>query len=155
MFDTDIGEDRQHSSSFAYISIPLYALRELWLSLRSREWVPVEATIQSCSRTVGGYRETIRVEVWYGYKVNGEHYAGHLIRDRGVGGVQRVVDSYPSGKTVLVRVNPENANESFLPSGIGYVEPFFVGIISLMTISILLLMVAGLIVAPIIDRFRR
>ena len=38
MFDAEIGEDREHSGSFLYLSIPRYALRELWLSTRARNW---------------------------------------------------------------------------------------------------------------------
>jgi len=100
VFETDIGEDHDHSSSFAYISIPQYALRELWLSRRSKNWVPAEATIESSHRTVGGYKETIRVEVWYGFTVNDRHYAGHLIRDTCFyySSLQRVMDRYSSGE---------------------------------------------------------
>jgi hypothetical protein len=139
MFDSDIGEDHEHSGSFAYISVPLYALRELWLSIRSRNWVPAHATIESCKRTRGGYQETIRVDVWYSYKVNGDYCTGRLIRDRGLGGVQKVVSRYPPGTDVIVRVNPADASQSYLPSGIGYLEPFLVGLVSLCAIGVLLI----------------
>jgi len=151
MFETGIGEDHEHSGSFCYISIPLYALREFWLSVRSKNWVSKEAVIQSCRRTLGGYKETIRVEVWYGYEVNGMHYAGRLIRDRGFGGVEKVVSRYPEGRNVMVRVNALNPCQSYLPSGLGYMEPFLVGLVSLATIGILLLIV----IAPILDHFSR
>ena len=145
MFETDIGEDREHSGSFCYVSVPLYAGRELWLSLRSRTWVPVECTIQSCYRTLGGYKETIRVDVWYGYEIGGNHYAGRMIRDRVLGGVQKVVDDYAQGKNAIARVNPDTPSQSYLPSGIGYLEPLFVGIVSLGTIAILSFILVSLI----------
>lgn len=154
MFETGIGDDREHSGSFAYISVPFYALRELWISIRSRSWLPVKATIQSCNRTVGGYKETIRVEIWYRYKVNESHYSGHLIRDRVLGGVQKVVCQYPPDKDVLVKVNPADARESYLPSGIGYMEPFLVGIVSLCVIAILLFILSAFF-APLINHLRR
>lgn len=155
MFDTDVGLDNDHSSSFAYISIPRYALRELWLAARSRSWVPVEAIVQSCHRTLGGYRETIRVEVWYGYKMNEAHYAGRLIRDTGfyLGKVRKIVDHCPPGKTVFVRVNPGRPDQSYLPSGMGYLEPFVMGIVSLGTIVILSAMVFVFLLGPIINHF--
>jgi hypothetical protein len=98
MFETGIGEDRAHSGSFDYISVPLYALRELALSLRSRNWTSTNATIQSCSRTLGGYQQRFRVEVWYSYEFDGKYFAGHLIRDRALGGVEKVAGQYVEGK---------------------------------------------------------
>ena len=153
MFETGIGEDREHSSSFCYISVPLYALKELWLSERSRNWISKDAIIQSCHYTLGGYKETIRVEVWYGYEVDGEHYAGRLIRDRVFGSVQEVVRQYPEGGSATVRVNPVSPAQSYLHSGLGYFEPFFVGLVSLGTIGILLFIIIALVIAPVFDHF--
>jgi hypothetical protein len=138
LFETGIGDNREHSGSFLYFSVPWFALREMRLSLRARSWSQVSATIQDCHRTLGGARETIRVEIWYGYQVEGRHYVGHLIRDRVLGGVQRVVDRYPVGKSVMALVNPQNPNESYLPSGLGYVEPFLVGTTAVAIVAILL-----------------
>ena len=145
MFETDIGEDREHSASFLYFSVPWYALREVWLSIRARNWHRLNATIQDCHRTLGGTRETIRVEVWYGYQIEGKHYAGHLIRDRALGGVQKVIDQYSLGKAVMTLVNPKNPSESYLPSDLGYIEPFLVGILGLAMLVFLLTISAALI----------
>jgi hypothetical protein len=137
MFDTDVGEDREHSASFLYFTVLGYAVREAWLATRARDWTGVEATVQSRYRSKGGTRETMRVEVWYGYQFHGSHYAGRLIRDRALGPVQKVFDLYPEGKKVLVRVNPEKPQESYLSSGLGYIEPTLVGFLWLALLYLL------------------
>jgi Protein of unknown function (DUF3592) len=138
LFETDIGDDREHSGSFLYLSVPWYALREIRLAIPARNWRQVSATIQDCHRTRGGTKETIRVEIWYGYQVEGRHYAGRLIRDKVLGGVQKVIDRYPLGENVMALVNPERPDESYLPSGLGYLEPLLVAIVSLAMLAILL-----------------
>src|SRR5487761_291427 len=146
MFETDIGEDHEHSASFLYLSVPRYALRELWLSLRARHWTDVEATIQSSTRTKGGTRETIRVDVWYGYKYEERHYAGHLIRDRVLGGVRKVLDRCPEGKKVVASVNPHEPDKSYLPSGLGYIEPILVAVTGIGFLFLFLWIFAALII---------
>jgi|SRR6185437_2280613 len=146
MFETDIGEDNEHSSSFLYLSVPRFALRELWLSMRARHWMDVEATIQSSTRTKGGTRETIRADVWYGYKYEERHYAGHLIRDRVLGGVKKVLDRYPEGTKVTVAVNPREPDKSYLPSGLGYIEPILVAITGLGFLALFSWILASLII---------
>lgn len=146
MFETDIGEDREHSASFLYLSVPRFALRELWLSIRARHWMDVEATIQSSTRTKGGTRETIRVDVWYGYKYDERHYAGHLIRDRVLGGVKKVLDRYPEGTRVMVAVNPQEPDKSYLPSGLGYIEPILVAVTGIGFLFLFLWIFAALII---------
>ena len=136
MFDTDVDVDREHSGSFLYLSVPWYAARELWLQSRAHSWVRVDATIQESHRTKGGTRETIRAEAWYGYKLGEKHYVGHLIRD-GVFGSQRVINRYPAGATVSVLVNPAKPEQSYLPSGIGYIEPVIIGAVGIATLCVL------------------
>jgi hypothetical protein len=145
LFDTDIGEDREHSASFLYTSVPWYALKEMLLSVRARNWNRANATIQSSHRTIGGTRETVRVEIWYGYEIDGRHYAGRLIRERVLWGVQKVIDRYPEGRNVVALVNPLRPNESYLPSGLGYIEPILVGITCLGPLAILLGILAAMI----------
>jgi hypothetical protein len=152
MFETGVGEDRTHSGSLNYISVPLYALRELALSLRSRNWTSTNAVIQSCRHTLGGYQQTFRVEVWYSYEFDGKYFAGRVIRDRVLGGVEKVASQYVEGKSIPVLVNPLNPAQSYLRSGLGYAEPFFVGILSLISIGVLLLIVGTFIIMPIIGR---
>jgi len=85
------------------------------------------------------------VEVWYAYQIDGRHYAGHIIRDKVLWGVQKVIDRYPEGKHVLALVNPIRPSESYLASGLGYIEPILVGIVPLGFLAILLSMVAALV----------
>ena len=144
MFESDIGEDREHSGSFVFYFCTRFTPYGSCGSQHDPEIrVPVKATIQSCNHTVGGYQETIRVEIWYSYRLNESDYAGRLIRDRVLAGVRKVVNQYPPDKDVFVRVNPADASESYLPSGIGYVEPFFVGVVSLGTIAILMFILSA------------
>ena len=137
MFDTGIGDEREHSSSFLYLSVPLYALREILFAIRARDWTRVNATIQESRRTLGGCRETIRVEIWYGYRIDGRHYAGRLIRDRVLWGVKKVIDRYSLGTNVAAWVNPADPNESYLPSGIGYFEPLLIAIVDIGVLVVL------------------
>src|SRR6185312_13692246 len=81
--ERDIGEEREHTGGFMYLSIPYFAVREYWLSWRSKRWLSLRATVESTHRSRGGYKETIRGELWYSYTLNGEQHSGRVVRDCG------------------------------------------------------------------------
>ena len=85
--------------------------------------------------------------------MDGRTFMGHLTRDSVFGGTDIVVGKYGEGDRVMVRVNPENPEQSYLASEMGYMEPFFVGIVSLGTILILSLIAFAFVIGPIIDHF--
>ena len=84
MFDTDIDQNREHTGSFMYLSIPCFWIREVWLAAHAKHWQLLEATIESAYRSIGGYEETIRLDIWYSYSFDGQFYSGRLVRDTGV-----------------------------------------------------------------------
>ncbi|MHB8755075.1 MAG: DUF3592 domain-containing protein [Candidatus Acidiferrales bacterium] len=50
------------------------------------------------------------------------------MRDRVLGGVKKVLDRYPEGTRVMVAINPQEPDKSYLPSGLGYIEPVLVAV---------------------------
>ena len=144
LFETDVGDTGEHTGSFLYLSIPYYWVRELWLASRARHWQLMEATVESARRSLGGYKETIRLEIWYSYHFNEQQYSGRLVRDLGfTWGVSAALQRYPRGARVPVYVNPRVPDESYLPSGLGSVQPLLIGIVSLGSLALLLLIVIG------------
>jgi hypothetical protein len=73
------------------------------------------------------YEETIRVELWYSYSLNGEAYSGRVVRDCGfsTGKINSLIE-HERGETIYVRVNPRDPSQSYFPSGLGFVEPLIV-----------------------------
>lgn len=131
MFETDIGEWKEHTGSFFYLSIPLYWYRELILSRKAKHWQLMEATIESARRSLGGYRETVRLEVRYSYSLNGEWYSGYLVRDMGFTfGLKDALNRYREGSRVQIWVNPDKPDQSYLPSGLPWIEPLLMSFIS-------------------------
>jgi uncharacterized protein DUF3592 len=157
LFETDIGEEREHTGSFMYLSIPYFALREYWLSRRSKQWLSVSATVESAHRSRGGYRETIRGELWYSYSLYGEEHSGRVVRDSAfsAGKIDVLTEEYEPGQNIIVRVNPRDPSQSYYPSGLGFVEPLIVGVISLgatVVFLIVILTVVGIVLSAITGR---
>jgi hypothetical protein len=151
VFETDIDEQREHTGSFMYMSIPYFAVREYWLAWRSKDWMSVPATVESTHRSRGGYKETIRGELWYSYALDGEEYSGHVVRDCGFspGKIKALMEGHTRGQTIYVRVNPRNPSQSYYPSGLGFVEPAMIGVISIGSTVLIAVMMIVLIVSAI------
>lgn len=139
MFETDVGDTGEHTGSFFYLSIPYYWVRELLLSFQAKKWQLVEATVESAHRSLGGRNETIRLEVWYSYSFNGQAYSGRLVRDAGFSwGIQTALARYAKGSRVSVNVNPHDPEQSYLPSGLGWVQPLLIAVFFGGTLALLL-----------------
>jgi uncharacterized protein DUF3592 len=152
MFETDLEGGREHTGSFMYLSVPYYWLREFIQSRRAACWSSAIATVESTSRSAGGYKETIRAELWYSYEFEGQHFSGRIVRDCGFNGgaVNRLV-AHAVGERITIRVNPEKPTQSYFPSGFGWIEPLIIGFVSVVGTCLVLL----IFLVPIIDYFRR
>jgi hypothetical protein len=126
--------------SFLYLSVPYYWLRELLLSLRAKRWRDVPATIEETYRSHGGSKQVVRAELWYSYSLFEGSYSGHVIRDVGLNfrGVNRLVNGHQAGDKITVKVNPDKPNESFFPSGLGWIDPVIVSLPGLGALGIVL-----------------
>jgi hypothetical protein len=151
LFETDIGQQQEHTGSFMYLSIPYFAAREYWLSWRAKRWLRIPATVESTHRSRGGYKETIRGELWYSYSLNGEEYSGRVIRDCGFspGKINALVDEHERGQNIYVHVNPRNPSQSYYPSGLGFLEPVMIGAVGIGGTLLLILMVLATILSAI------
>jgi hypothetical protein len=144
MFETDIDDPGEHTGSFLYLSIPYFWIRELWFAAQAKHWQLIEATIESAHRSLGGYKETIRLEIWYSYTFDAQSYSGKVIRDVGFSwGISAALERYPKGSRVPVHVNPDNPSQSYLPSGLGWVQPFLMAFISVGSLALLLMIVVA------------
>ncbi len=143
-----------HSASFMYCSIPYYWLRERRLAQESIHWVPGTAVIESSHRTKGGYKETIRAELWYSYSFGGETYRGHVIRDCcwAPSSANNLVDENEPGKKIDILVNPERPDQSYYSSGFGWVEPFLTLFLSAGGTLLVIAIVIGVGIIPALKR---
>lgn len=153
MFE-QIGEQQEHTGSFMYLSIPYFAAREYWLSRRAKRWPSARATVESTYRSRGGYRQTIRGELWYSYSVNGQEYSGRVARDCGFspGKINALTEEHERGQTISVHVNPSNPSQSYYPSGLGFVEPVIIGAIGIGGTLLLALIVIATILSAVTAR---
>lgn len=136
-----------------YLSIPYFAAREYWLSLRSKQWPSVPASVESTHRSRGGYKETIRGELWYSYSLNGEEYSGRVVRDCGFSPEKvNALIQHERGQTISVRVNPRDPSQSYYPSGLGFVEPVMIGAVGITGTFLLMFIVIGTVLSAIEGR---
>jgi hypothetical protein len=142
--------NNEHSGSFMYWSIPLYWLRELRLSKKARHWVLAEGEVLSAYRTKGGYRETIHAELSYSYTFNGGYYSGCTVRDCCFepSAATALAEDNVRGQKINIRVNPDNPDESYFPSGFGSVEPFLTLFLSALgTVLVAAIVINGIMMA--------
>jgi hypothetical protein len=152
--EIELDRSREHSGSFFYWSIPLYWIREMRLVRKAVGWVPVEATVESAHRTKGGYKQTIRAEMYYQYSFRGELFSGHVIRDTcwAVACANALVDDHPSGQKIDVRVNPKKPEESYYPSGFRSLEPFLTLWLSLGCTILVAAIITVFLIIPMVER---
>ena len=138
MFETTTQSANDHSGSFMYWSVPYYWIRELRLSKKSERWTSAEGVVESTHRTKGGYKGTIRAELWYSYTFESKSYRGHVIRDCcfAPSEANRLVEQ-EVGQKISILVNSKNPEESYYPSGFGSVEPFLMLFLSLLGTSLI------------------
>lgn len=154
MFETDIGETGEHTGSFLYFSIPYYWVREAWLASHTKGWQLILATVESAHRSRGGYKETIRLEVLYSYAFGGQSYTGRVIRDTAFcsGKVDAALAEYLDGSKVPIRVDPSHPERSYLPSGLGWLEPFLTAFLSLGSLALIVVIILSAALSAIHSR---
>ncbi|HET9741344.1 MAG TPA: DUF3592 domain-containing protein [Terriglobales bacterium] len=156
MFETDIDGTAEHTGSLFYLSVPCFWLRELWLAHAARQWQVIEATIESSHRSLGGSRETIRLEVWYSYHFQGQYYSGRLVRDScfSYGSVNRAIARYKGGTRAYIHVDPHNPARSYLPSGMGWLEPLLMVFVSFGSVALIVAIVLAGILSAVGSKFK-
>ena len=157
MFETVEDQTRtssDHSGSFMYWSIPFYWLRERRLSKKSIHWIPSAGVVESSHRTKGGYKQTIRAEMWYSYSFGGKNYRRHAIRDCcwALNSANRLVGEHQPGQKIKILVNLENPAQSYCSSGFGWVEPFLTLFLSGLGTLLLISIVIGAGIIPMLKR---
>jgi hypothetical protein len=152
--ETVIQANQEHSGSFMYWSVSYYWIRELLLARKSRNWTPVEGIVEFTHRTKGGYKKTVRAEVRYSYRFDSQGYMGRVVRDTcwSFRPADRLVDDHVAGGKILVRVNPDKPNQSYFPSGFGWVEPFVTLLLSFLGTLLLVSITIGVGILPLLKR---
>ncbi|MDR3724579.1 MAG: DUF3592 domain-containing protein [Terracidiphilus sp.] len=152
MFDTGNSvEENDHSGSFMYWSIPYCWFKELRLSSKAKEWVLAQGEVTYAHRTAGGYRETIRAELAYSYTFNGEYFSGQTVRECcfDASAATALVEDNEIGTKIEIRVNPDNPDESYFPSGFGSIEPLLTLLLSVLGTLLLIFIVVGVFASEI------
>ena len=132
--------------TYLNITVLLFWLRELWLRYRTKQGVPVDARVESICRTQSGYKSAARVELHFSYEFQGHRYSGRVVRDFVFGdeAADSLVSDHEHGQTIDVLVDPRHPESSYYPSGFGWAEPLFVGMLSLGMWAFLLIVVVVL-----------
>ena len=152
--ETAIQANQEHSGSFMYWSVSYYWLRELRLARKSGNWIPVEGIVESTHRTKCGYKETVRAELRYSYRFDSRLYIGRVVRDTcwSLGSANSLVDDHVAGGKIHIRVNPDKPNQSYFPSGFGWVEPFVTLLFSSLGTLLLVSIIVGVGILPLLKR---
>lgn len=104
-----------------------FALKEIKLRNLSSRWPQASGLVNSVYRSGSAPRRLVRAEVGYRYFVNGTAYHGLTVRDFvWSGNADRMLSRFSSGETVEIRFNPDRPEESYLPSGSGFLGPIIV-----------------------------
>src|SRR5579875_2529539 len=123
-----------------YWSVPYYWFKEWRLSRAARRWVPTSAIVESGYRTKGGYKETIRAELRYSYRFNGQDYFGAVVRECvfNSAAANALAYDHAKGDQITIFVNPSDPGQSYVASGFGSVEPVLTGLLALLGTSLVL-----------------
>jgi Protein of unknown function (DUF3592) len=128
-------------------SIAYYWMRELHLRYRTKDGIPVQATVESTLLTRpaqgrgGGGR---RAELRYSYDYQGLR-TGRTVRDFTIGDKvgRALAFAHNSGETITVLVDPDDPDCSYFPSGFGWIQPLLYGVFFSL---VALLLLAGVVV---------
>ncbi len=122
------------------LTVPFWWLRELWLRYKTRNGLPIDATVESTKRTGSRYRMAARAELRYSYEFQGRSYLGRAVRDFTLGSAPAdslAYDHHP-GEKVPVVINQNEPEISYFPSGFGSIAPIIVGVQSLLSWAIVI-----------------
>jgi hypothetical protein len=105
------------------LSVPWFCWRELWLRLRTRRGIAVEAKVESALQSRRPIRSAARAELRYSYTYEGQQYLGRTVRDFTFG--KRAADAlaygHKPGDVITVRIDPAHPSRSYFPSGFGWI----------------------------------
>lgn len=107
-------------------SVPWFCLRELWLRLRTKRGIPVEAKVESAFQTRKPFRSSrssARAELRYSYSYEGQQYLGRTVRDftSGKRAADALAYSYKPGDAIKVRIDLAHPGRSYFPSGFSWI----------------------------------
>ena len=119
----------------------IWALINLWLSLRCKFWEIADGEIKdSCTDVRQGTRSLFKSYypfITYTYNVNGVAYEGNRIRYGSTGGSKSVSDNYfqkyPAGKKVKISIDPHDYGRSVLEPGVSANTIVWIIIFSVLT----------------------
>lgn len=105
-------------------SVPWFCLRELWLRLRTKRGITVEARVESALQTRKPIRSSARAELRYSYTYEGQQHLGRTVRDFTFG--KRAADAlaydHKPGDVIRVRIDPAHPGSSYFPSGFSWIS---------------------------------
>ena len=111
-------------NTYLNLTVPLFAIRELWLRAKTRNGNLIPAQVESTLRTRKVYRSAARAELQYSYDFEGNRYTGRAVRDFTFNrkAAYALTFGHSKGQHIMVRVDPDNPSLSYFPSGFGWIS---------------------------------
>jgi hypothetical protein len=136
--------------TYGNLSVPFWALRELWLKHKTSGGIPIEATISMVQRTGSRNRSASRVELLYSYEFQGGQYDGRVVRDFNL---SDAADSFAydhhRGEKLHIIVCRNDPKISYYPSGLGFIQAILLGVLYSLVIGFLVTLTAE----SLLDKF--
>jgi hypothetical protein len=109
-------------------------MRELWLRHKTKGGLSADAEIEMVQRTrFGFWGGAARSELQYSYEFQGRQYSGRVVRDFKFdsANADSLVYDHQVGEKLPIMVSRETPEISYYPSGLGILDPIFLGFQSL------------------------
>lgn len=67
--------------TYLNLSVPFWWIREIWLRIKTRNGIQLDAVVDNARRTRPPSRSAARAELLYSYEYQGQQYSGRTVRD--------------------------------------------------------------------------
>lgn len=140
----DIYEDLPSGpQTYLNLSVPFWWIRELWLRIKTRDGVQLDAVIDDARRTRPPSRSAARAELLYKYEYQGRQYSGRVVRDfvYETAVANSLAYDFHPGEKLQITINPDHPAVSYFPSGFGALEPVVVAFQALFAWAVLIALI--------------
>ena len=144
-------------NTYINLSVPALWMRELWLRHKTEGGFSADAKIEMVQRTrFGFWGGAARAELHYSYEFQGRQYSGRVVRDFKfeVASADSLVYDHKVGEKLPITVSRETPEISYYPSGLGILDPIFLGFHSLFA-WVVVIGFAGLTLLSVTHHIRR
>ncbi len=115
--------------TYLNLSVPFWWIREIWLRIKTRNGIQLDAVVDNARRTRPPSRSAARAELLYSYEYQGQQYSGRTVRDFvfDTAAANSLAYDFHQGEKLPIIIDRQDPAISYFPSGFGLFEPIVVG----------------------------